>query len=59
MMASPMVEAEADRHKETSPWYRATGRYGEVNNRPTMGSLTTGSRENTLDTKTAVRRPPG
>ena len=49
----------ADKHKEISPWDRVTGHYGDVNHGPTMGSLTEEGRENPLDTRAAVRRPPG
>ena len=47
------------RHQATTPWDWETSRHGEANHGPTMASLATGSRENTLDTRTAVRRPLG
>ena len=39
----------------TAPWDWETSRHGVVNHGPTMSSLATGSRENALNTGTAVR----
>ena len=45
-----------DRKRQaTAPWDWETSRYGVVNHRPIMGSLAKGSRENALDSGTAVR----
>ena len=46
-------------YRATAPWDRETSRHGVVNHGPTMGSLTTGSRENALNSGTAVRCPQG
>ena len=43
----------------TAPCDWETSRHGVVNHGPTMGSLATGSRENALNSGTAVRCPQG
>ena len=49
-----------DRKRQaTAPWDWETSRHGVVNHAPTMGSLTTGSQENALNSRTAVRCPQG
>ena len=47
------------KRQATAPWDRETSRHGVINYGPTMGSLATGSRENTLNSGTAVRCPQG
>ena len=53
-------DGQADRKRQaTAPWDWETSRHGVVNHGPTMGNLTTGSRENALNSGTAVRCPQG
>ena len=49
---------ESKRHA-TAPWDLETGRHGVGNNGPTMWNLATGSRENALNSGTALRCPQG
>ena len=49
---------KGDRKRHTTaPWDWETSHHGVVHHGPTMGSLTTGSRENALNSGTAVRCP--
>ena len=53
-------DGQGDRKRQaTAPWDWETSRHGVVNHGPTMGNLTTGSRENALNSRTAVRCPQG
>ena len=53
-------EGQGGRKRQaTAPWDWETSRHGVVNRGPTMGSLATGSRENALNSGTAVRCPQG
>ena len=45
--------------RATTPWDWGTSRHGVVNHGPTMGSLAMGSRENALNSGTAMRCPQG
>ena len=45
--------------RATAPWDLETSRHGVVKHGPTMGSLARGSRENALNSGTAVRCPQG
>ena len=47
------------KRQATAPWDWESSRHGVVNRGPTMGNLTTGSRENALNSGTAVRCPQG
>ena len=47
------------KRQATAPWDWETSRHGVVNHGPTMGNLATGSRENALNSGTAVRCPQG
>ena len=47
------------KRQATAPWDWETSRHGVVNHGCTMENLTTGSRENALNSGTAVRCPQG
>ena len=47
------------KHQAKARWHWETCFHGEVNHERSMGSLTTGSPENILDSETALRRPEG
>ena len=47
------------KRQATAPWDWEASRHGVVNHGPTMGSLSTGSQENALNSGTAVRCPQG
>ena len=47
------------KRQATAPWFWENSRHGVVKHGPIMGSLATGSRENSLNSGTAVRCPQG
>ena len=47
------------KRQATAPWDWKASRHGVVSHGPTMGSLATGSRENALNSRTAVTCPQG